>query len=149
MLVLLLFVSSLWLLPLYASPPESSPAIDSDGQKYLARIQLHSREEMAAFFAKAEQILQGRTTYDLGHPVAFVLHGPEVELFARESYGTNKDLVDQAALLDAFGVIDVKVCATYLSNQGIRRESLPAFIDVVPYGPAYEKTLRDNGYVEF
>lgn len=140
---------SSWQPVVVAMQPESSPAVVSEEQSYLARIQLHTSDEMDAFFKRADQLLLSRDSYSLGHPIAFVLHGPEVDLFAREQYAINKELIDKAAQLDAFGVIDVKVCETYMKSKGIKRESLPAFIDVVPYGPDYEQSLQENGYVEF
>lgn len=131
----------------FAAPPKSSPAIVDESPRFLARIQLHSAEEIERFLIRAEQLHQSHP--DAFVPVAFVLHGPEVKLFESENYDRYSALVDRAARLDAFNLIDVKVCQTYMNAEGIKRESLPPFVDIVPYGPSYEQELKDDGYVEF
>ena len=131
----------------YAAPPVSSPAVVDESPRYLARIQLHSVEEIESFLVRAEELHQSHP--DTFIPVAFVLHGPEVKFFTNENYARYSELVDRAARLDAFKLIDVKICQTYMNLEGIRRESLPPFVDIVPYGPTYEQELKDEGYVEF
>lgn len=76
-----------------------------------------------------------------------VLHGPEVEFFARRNYAKYRHPVDRAAKLDADGVIEVKMCQTEMRSRGIRAEDVPAFIELVPYGPDEEKRLLRRGYV--
>ena len=41
--------------------------------------------------------------------LVLVLHGPEVEFFAIRNYEKYRDIVDQAARLDAFEVVDVRI----------------------------------------
>ena len=40
-------------------------------------------------------------------PIVIMLHGKEADTFVQPNYDANKTLVDQAAKLDAFGLIDV------------------------------------------
>lgn len=47
-----------------------------------------------------------------GTPLIIMLHGDQANVFIRDNYPANKKRADQAALLDAYGVIDVKMCAT-------------------------------------
>ena len=64
-----------------------------------------------------------------------MLHGDEINLFRRANYSQNQDLVDLAARLDAFRVIDVQVCETWMRTHQVRPEDLPPFVETVPYGP--------------
>ncbi|MBU6955445.1 MULTISPECIES: hypothetical protein [unclassified Hahella] len=132
-----------------ADRPETSPAIATDSLNYLAKIELHTPEEIAELFERASKLLEGENGYSLGSPIAFVLHGPEVEYFAKMNYPEFKSIVDKAAQLDAFRVIDVRVCNTYLRIHNIDRSALPPFVEIVPYGPAEEKKLKEKGYVDF
>jgi len=137
--------------PAIADKPVTSPAIaqDVNQQNFVAKIKLHTAEEITDLFDRAETLLEQEKSFSLGQPIAFVLHGPEVEYFAQGNYGAYKGIVDRAAQLDAFRLIDVRVCATYLRNNDISPDSLPPFVEVVPYGPEEELRLRANGYKEF
>jgi len=129
--------------------PTTTPAIVENPQHYIANIELHTEEEISDLFDRASMLIDQQNSFVLGEPIAFVLHGPEVEYFSRDNYGEFKDIVDKAAQLDAFRVIDVRVCSTYLRLHHIAPESLPPFVEVVPYGPAEERRLRAGGYVDF
>ena len=80
--------------------------------------------------------------------IAMVLHGPDVAFFATDNYEQYKDLVDLAASLDAFGFVDLKVCAVSVRIHGLQAEKFPPFIEIVPYGPAEVARLRSAGYVQ-
>jgi len=117
---------------------------------YLARIQLNSPEEVQAALLRAEQIyLQGELPTDLG-PVAFILHGPEVAIFFRDNYSRFKPIIDLAARLSAFQVIEVKVCETRMGVMGRDRSELFPFVGTVPFGPGeVQRLLEDKRYVYF
>ena len=78
-------------------------------------------------------------------PIVVVLHGEEANAFVRSDYGQYKALVDRTALLDAYGVIDVKMCATWMRVNGIRERDIPPFIETVPYGAAEIERLEARG----
>jgi len=78
-----------------------------------------------------------------------VLHGPEVEFFSTRNYAQYKDIVDQAARLDAFDVVDVKICQSMMEARGIERDDIPSFIEQVPLGPGEIERLVRQGYVVF
>lgn len=117
---------------------------------YLARIQLNSPAEVEAALLRAEQIyLQGELAKDVG-PVAFVLHGPEVAIFFRDNYSRFKPIIDLAARLSAFQVIEVKVCETRMGVLGRDRSELFPFVGTVPFGPREVQQLLENEqYVYF
>lgn len=82
-----------------------------------------------------------------GDPLVIVLHGDEAGAFLRSNYPDNKPLVDAAALLDAHGVIDLKMCATWMRSHAVTGRDIPPFIETVPYGPEEVRRLKEAGYV--
>ena len=128
-------------------PPSSVATLTKQDGRYLFNIVLHTPEEIAGMLARAEQLAAAPA----GNPragIALVLHGPEIDIFARRNYGKFQPLVDLAARLDAANIIDVKMCVTEMQLRDIRNEDIPAFIDLVPFGPDEEARLRRRrGYV--
>jgi intracellular sulfur oxidation DsrE/DsrF family protein len=81
--------------------------------------------------------------------LVLVLHGPEVEFFSTRNYLSYKDIVDQAARLDALEIVDVKICQAMMAVKGIARDDIPAFIEQVPNGQVEVDRLVSEGYVYF
>jgi intracellular sulfur oxidation DsrE/DsrF family protein len=132
-----------------AVPERAAPSISITEQqgRYLFNVTLHTPEEIAGLLARAEQLAQSMHADNPHTGIALVLHGPEIEIFAKKNYPRFQKLVDQAARLDAEHVIEVKMCLTVMRRLGLRKEDIPAFIELVPYGPDEEERLRRNGYV--
>ena len=80
--------------------------------------------------------------------IALILHGPEIEHFRISSYGENREIVDLAAKLDAFNVIDIKMCNTAMDQLEVNRQEVPAFIEIVPYGPKEVERLQRKGFLK-
>ena len=124
-------------------------ADDGERTGYVAQIEAHTKPEIEALMDRAEavvdQVLSGKQI----EPIQFVLHGDEVRLFFRRNYKENKALVDRAARLDAFDVIDIKVCETWMRIQRESEAELYPFIETVPLGPAEERRLLNEGYIYF
>jgi len=118
-------------------------------QKLQANIAIHSTEELRGLLEKAEKIANGETQYNTDEPIAVVLHGEEIKAFLRSNYRDNKELVDLAARLDAFNVIDVKVCRRWMGANGIAEGDLPPFLEAVPWGAGERKRLQQAGYAYF
>jgi intracellular sulfur oxidation DsrE/DsrF family protein len=112
-------------------------------------ISVHSLDELKVLLDRAEEIAVRPQSQGEMAGVVLVLHGPEVEFFAISNYPRYKDIVDQAARLDAFDVVDVKICQSMMDRQGIARDDIPAFIEQVPYGPGEVERLVREGYVYF
>ena len=132
-----------------AVPERAAPSISLTEQqgRYLFNVTLHTPEEIAGLLARAEQLAQTMHTDDARAGIALVLHGPEIEIFAKQNYPRFQKTVDQAARLDAEHAIEVKMCLTVMRRLGLQKEDIPAFIELVPYGPDEEERLRRNGYV--
>lgn len=118
-------------------------------QRLQANVELHTTDELRALLEKAEKISNGDTEYNTQEPVAVVLHGEEIRAFVRSNYREHKDLVDLAARLDAFNVVDVKVCRRWMGMNGITESDLPPFVEPVPWGAAERDRLERSGYAYF
>ncbi len=115
--------------------------------QYLFDISNHSPDEMEALLYRAEEI---RETHAEGYEdleIVLVLHGPDINIFRQENYSKHKPLVDLAAKLDAFDIIDMKICETTMSSMGVDRSEVPAFIESVPFAPAEIRRLGEEGYI--
>ncbi len=127
-----------------------SPAGEDDAPlRAVLDISVHTLEGLKVLFDRAEQLAMRPQAQGGESSVVLVLHGPEVEFFSIRNYEKYKDIVDQAARLDAFDVVDVKICQTMLDIQGIERDDIPSFIEQVPLGPDEIERLRRQGYVTF
>lgn len=130
-----------------------SPAGDSvtgaEPERAVLDINVHSEEELRVLLDRAEQFARKPRPAGEEASIVLILHGPEVEFFSINNYDKYKDLVDQAARLDAFDVVDVKICQTMMKIRGIERDDIPAFIEQVPLGSAEVDRLIREGYVYF
>ena len=124
-------------------------AEESRSEQFLAQVQAHSKSEIVTLLERADAVLAKVVEGQKVTPIQFVLHGEEVRLFFRENYQQNKALVNRAAQLDAFDVIDIKVCETWLRINGEPLDQLFPFVETVPLGPAEERRLLNQGYIYF
>jgi intracellular sulfur oxidation DsrE/DsrF family protein len=114
--------------------------------RYYVDIAQITLEELGALFMNLTATLGGLTNGTSSDPIVVVLHGDEAGAFLRSNYIDNKPLADAAALLDAYGVIDLKMCATWMRNHAVTEADILPFIESVPYGPAEVDRLRTDGY---
>lgn len=126
-----------------AAPQAAAP------QKLQALVRLHTADELRSLLTRAEQIASGEDEYSTEEPIALVLHGAEIEIFKRSNYRTNKELVDLAARLDAFNVVDLKVCRRWMGEHDLSVGDLPPFLDAVPFGGDEVQRLSNEGYAFF
>ena len=161
----MLIIAASLLLVLYLNQQESEPVTDiaesgsvpskdvlpEEGlpKKAVLDITVHTIDELRVLFDRAEQLALAPQPPGGEASVVLVLHGPEVEFFSISNYDKYKDIVDQAARLDAFDVVDVKICQTMMEIRGIPRDDIPAFIEQVPLGTVEVERLVREGYVYF
>ncbi|WP_428241309.1 hypothetical protein [Gynuella sp.] len=124
-------------------------AEDEAPKYYMAEIESHNTNEIYSILKRAEDLMSHQSGFQQQVPIALVLHGDEVETFLHENYQANKEIVDLAAKLDAFNIVDIQICETWMGEHGISREQLPPFVNTVPYGPAKEEELKKQGYIYF
>ena len=139
-----------------AAEQEDSSAVESEARQPEAGairgvfdISVHSIEELEVLFDRAEELASRPRPVGGNDNVVLVLHGPEVEFFAISNYEKYRSIVDRAARLDAFHVVDVKICQTMMQNYGLAAEDIPAFIEQVPNGAVEVERLSREGYTYF
>ena len=110
-----------------------------------------SHDELNGLLLRAESLFDsGDLKPGVDAPVAFVLHGAEAKLLLSKNYQANKPLVDLAARLSAFKVVNIKVCRTWMGGEGIKQSQLPPFISTVRFGTEEEQRLmKQENYVYF
>ncbi len=128
---------------------ETPVAVDEVPDKIVLDVSVHTIEGLRVLFDRAEKLAMTPRPKGENATLVLVLHGPEVEYFSIRNYDRYKDIVDQAARLDAFDVVDVRICQTMIGARGIERTDIPSFIEQVPYGPGEVERLRQEGYVAF
>lgn len=123
-----------------------NPQFSVGNSQYVFDVTDHSREELHALLKRADEIATVSSKQFNELDIALILHGPDIDWFARKNYEQNKELVDLAARLDALEVIDLKVCQKAMQQYGYLDEDIPAFIDRVPYAPDELRRLEGSGY---
>lgn len=123
----------------------SATQFNIGNRSYLFDVSEHSREELEALLQRAQEISQLKSENYDQLEIVLILHGPDIDWFTRQNYDQNKNLVDLAARLDAFNIIDLKVCESTMINRNVNREELPPFIESVPYAPdEINRLLQEN-----
>ncbi len=118
------------------------------GSKIQAVVRLHTAEELQALLTRAEELSRS-VDYRNNEPVRLVLSGDEIAIFVRSSYRGNKALVDLAARLDAFNVVELKVCQNWMARNQVETADLPAFLDPVTNGAEEVTRMQLEGYASF
>jgi intracellular sulfur oxidation DsrE/DsrF family protein len=127
--------------------------IQPEGQPpgYLGRIELNNPEEVTAALRRAEKFyhVEGMRESKIP-PLVLVVHGLEVGVFFKENYSMYKSIVDLAAKLAAFRVIDIRVCEASAQIMGLDIETRFPFVGTVPYGPTeITRLIEVEKYVYF
>ena len=123
-----------------AGPQESReeiPGTETDPQRTVLDISVHTEEELKFLLDRAEQLAMESGPAGRDDRIVLILHGPEVEFFSTGNYDRYKDIVD------------VKICQTMMQIQGVERDDIPTFIEQVPFGEAEIERLVREGYVYF
>lgn len=137
-------------LPDAAQQPRLMPSPDEIvPSRAVLDISVHTIEELRVVLDRAERLAMTPRSGGEEDSVVLVLHGPEVVFFAIGNYEEYRDIVDQAARLDAFDVVDVRICETMMSEYGLGPNDIPSFIERVPFGPGEVERLQREGYVYF
>jgi len=137
-------------LPLAVSLRAADQAVAPAASGYLARLTQHSPMDLENALRRAEMLFVDGQLADGHEPVTFVVHGPEVSVFFRDNYDAHKQLLDLAAKLTAFQVIDIRICETRMGVLGRDKSVLVPFVGTVPFGPAEEqRLLADEAYIYF
>lgn len=131
------------------APAAPVPSGEALPDRVVLDISVHTLEELQVLFDRAESYAMTPRPAGENASIVLVLHGPEVDFFSIRNYAQYKDIVDQAARLDAFEVVDIRICQGMMRERGIAREDIPSFIEQVPLGSAEIDRLIGEGYVYF
>jgi intracellular sulfur oxidation DsrE/DsrF family protein len=138
----------LHLLPIGVFSEDISTGV-ATSSSYIAQIEAHTTVELSSILSRVDMLLQDEQGYASRSPVAVILHGTEIQAFLKDNYQQNQALVNLAARLDAYNAVDIQVCETWMSLNSVDESQLPPFISTVPYGPAAEANLVNEGYEYF
>ncbi len=118
---------------------------------YLGRIELDDPEAVAGALRRAEMLYHSADMSEKTlPPVVMVIHGSEVSIFFKENYSKYKSIVDLAAKLTAFQVIDIRVCEASARGLGLDIQTRFPFVGTVPYGPTeITRLIEVEKYVYF
>lgn len=117
----------------------------------LADIRVHDADELLSTLMRVDELFErGDIAVGTDLPVVFLLHGNEAKTLYRDQYEQNKAVVDLAAKLSAFGVVDIKVCERWAGNQGLDKSNLQPFVGTVSFAAAEKRRLlEEQGYIYF
>ncbi len=129
---------------LYSAPPAWSAEAETV-RSYL-EISPGNLDELEALLTTFESAGLVSSSDAAREPVVIILHGDEALPFTRSGYAENRTLIDRTALLDAYQLIDVRMCETWMRANGISKDELLPFVDPVPYAPDEARRLTAEGY---
>ena len=121
----------------------------ADAAGLLADIVVHTPDAVLDVLKRLDDLASSAGGFPVHEPVVMVLHGDEAMTFTRSNYTLYKDAVDRAARLEAFGLLDVRICERWMRAEGVLQSDLPSFVQSVPDGMAEELRLEREGYVRF
>lgn len=124
-------------------------AIGETEPPLLADIRVHTPEAVDEVLERLDEVASDTAGFPVHEPVVMVLHGDEAQTFTRANYAMYKDVVDRAARLEAFGLLDVRICERWMRSRGVMQSDLPSFVETVPDGMAEERRLEQAGYLRF
>ncbi len=124
------------------------PVSVSQQQKYLAKIELNTAEELSSILSQIER-WSGKQER-VAHPIVIILHGPEAKTLLRANYSKNKSTVDLAQSLEEKEVVRIRVCKTWMLFNDYTKSDFAPFIDTIPYAPSEIKRLMsEESYTYF
>lgn len=122
-----------------ADPPWGSATvtpIEYKPQKVVYDVAVSSVEKVESVLDRASYLSQITGADPFDSSIVLVLHGPEIQYFARKNYEQYKDLVQRAQSLTVGDVIKIKMCKIAAAGQGFKPDDIHGFIEMVPMGDA-------------
>ena len=128
---------------------DSGTAIDEQ-LKLLADLRIHSAEELERVLLRVDELASDPQRDQDAAPVVFLLHGEEARTLYRDNYHAHRAVVDLAAKLSAFELVDIRVCEVWADNKGLDNQLLQPFVGTVPFAPREKKRLvKEEGFQYF
>ena len=86
--------------------------------------------DRASFLSK----ITGADPFDSS--IVLVLHGPEIEFFARKNYSKYKELMHRAQSLVEGETLKIRMCKLAAEGRGFKPSQIHGFIKMIPMGDA-------------
>ena len=125
---------------------KSAPASVKKADNIVFDISVHDVDELRKVLKRAELLVSSPKSASQPANIALMLHGPEIEYFSIDKYAQYKDIVDLAARLDAYNVVELKMCETAMKGLGVKKDDIPSFIEFVPNGDVEMERLSRRGF---
>lgn len=136
-------------LPSNTAPANSLNTVSSTEQveshRYFIDIAVQDEQQLKTLFDHAKQVHLAQPTPN-EQPIVLVLHGPETLSFDLKHYEQHQQIIDLAAQLDAFNIIDIKMCSAAIGHYNLTPEQIPPFIELVPLAEQEIQRLQQQGY---
>lgn len=137
--------------PAISVAPKTEHVINTEpiieNKSYLFDVSDHSISELEALLERADEISKTHPADFEELEIVMIIHGPDIDWFTQQNHEHNKQLIDLAERLDAYDVIDMKVCERTMQSRGVEKDDLPAFIEPVPFAPTEIKQRLQDGYI--
>jgi len=79
--------------------------------------------------------------------IVIVLHGDEINFFARKNYAKYKELMQRAESLTVGGIISIRMCRIAAKGHGYEPQDIHGFVKLVPMADAELVRLQtEEGY---
>jgi intracellular sulfur oxidation DsrE/DsrF family protein len=129
----------------------SSPAMAASGDSVRSYLEISpsNLDDLETLLTTLERSLDTAVPGADVEPIVLILHGDEAVPFTRRQYQANRSLVDRTALLDAYSLLDVRMCETWMMENDVQRSDLPPFIETIRYAPDEVRKLEAEGYQPF
>ena len=99
---------------------------------------MNSVLDRASFLSK----ITGAHPFDSS--IVLVLHGPEIEFFARKNYSKYKELMHRAQSLVEGETLKIKMCKIAAEGHGFKPNQIHGFVRMVPMGDAEIVRLQNE-----
>lgn len=109
-------------------------------------ISVHNIEQLRELLKHAEELASAPRSAAQPANISLMLHGSEIKYFTIDHYKQYQEIVDLSAKLDAYNVVQFKMCETAMKDLGIEKDNIPGFIEFVPDGELEIKNLVRQGY---
>ena len=105
-------------------------------QKVVYDVHVKTVAEVKSVLDRASHLskITGADPFD--QSIVLVLHGPEINFFARKIYTQHKELMQRAQSLVESETLIIKMCKIAAEGQGYQPEDIHGFVEMVPMGDA-------------
>ena len=105
-------------------------------QKVVYDVSVQTVKKMTSALDRASYLskITGADPFDSS--IVLVLHGAEIEFFARKNYTKYKELMHRAQSLVEGEVLKIKMCKIAAEGHGYKPKDIQGFVEMVPMGDA-------------